>query len=81
MASVTGSGWAAGGKRMRLTRGLRSVQTAIFSRAHKTETINHEGHEVTRRKAAGSDLQTGTHRQLRTGSPKSLVYYVHAKTL
>jgi ADP-ribose pyrophosphatase len=37
MASVTGSGWAAGGKRMRLTRGLLSVQSA--SRTSRTRLV------------------------------------------
>jgi hypothetical protein len=34
-ASITDGSWAAGGKRMRLTRGLRSVQTAIFAHTQK----------------------------------------------
>jgi hypothetical protein len=60
MASVTGSGWAAGGKRMRLTRGLLSIQSAAAlseNSVEKTKTFTTERTENTEEDHRGT---TGT---------------------
>jgi ADP-ribose pyrophosphatase len=46
MASVTGSGWAAGGKRMRLTRGLLSIQSAaaLIENSLENKNLYHRAH-------------------------------------